>query len=282
MIEVLWVFAGPHFSTQLVRHFNESAVAQGYSALIHDTIGDAAVIGSQLEEMTRLHVDGLILQITKGQECDLPPFERLLKLIPQVVIVADQPLEIAYPQIIISRHQAMVDATRHLVASGRTSFGFLESRGTSGRSNQLKLHAIRSTLKALGANDDVASFQIDTNHAWRVDVEQINRVFTESPRIAGLDALFATNDELAAASISLLRKMGKRIPEEIAVVGFNDTPIASFFDPPIATVNRNGDAIAIRAIERLIANIKDPKQANTDIEEMKMNFVWRPSAGGLP
>ena len=282
MIGVLWVFAGPHASTQLVRHFNESALAQGYSALIHDTIGDAAVIVSQLEEMTRLRVDGLILQITAGQERNLPGFERLLKLVPQVVIVSDEPLEIDHPQIILSRHRAMADATRHLVACGRTSFGFLEREKTTGFSNQLKLNAVRSTLKELGVKDDVATFQADMTHAWKVDLEEIDRIFMRSPRTAGLDVLLATTDELAAAAITSLRRMGKRIPEEIAVVGFNDTPIASFFDPPIATVQRNEEAVAIRAIQRLIANIKNPEQATPEREEVEMNFVWRASAGGPP
>ena len=74
---------------------------------------------------------------------------------------------------------------------------------------------------------------------------------------SGFGALFAQNDRMAVGAIKAARDYGRRVPEDLAVVGFDDMPLASYFDPPLTTVRqdifehgRQGARLLIERIER--------------------------------
>jgi DNA-binding LacI/PurR family transcriptional regulator len=54
----------------------------------------------------------------------------------------------------------------------------------------------------------------------------------------GLDAVFVGNDNMAAGALSVLRERGYRVPDDVAVVGFDDLEIAARTDPPLTTVHQ--------------------------------------------
>jgi LacI family transcriptional regulator len=66
-------------------------------------------------------------------------------------------------------------------------------------------------------------------------------------------AIFATNDEMGAGTISTCLRHGVQVPDKIAVAGFDDTPIATRIWPPLTTVRQPGEAIAECATAELIA-----------------------------
>ena len=65
------------------------------------------------------------------------------------------------------------------------------------------------------------------------------------------DALFAENDILAAAAIRVLKKHGYQVPEDISVVGFDDTPMCEMLDPPLSTVRCFKEDLGAVAVEHL-------------------------------
>ena len=58
-------------------------------------------------------------------------------------------------------------------------------------------------------------------------------------RAPDLDAVFAGSDLIAIAAIEVIRRHGKRVPEDIAVVGYDDLSIASYNQPPLTTIRQN-------------------------------------------
>jgi DNA-binding LacI/PurR family transcriptional regulator len=66
-------------------------------------------------------------------------------------------------------------------------------------------------------------------------------------------AVFAHNDRMAVGAISALRAVGRRIPEDVSIIGFDDIPLASYFDPPLTTMRQDMWQIGEVAVRQLIA-----------------------------
>jgi DNA-binding LacI/PurR family transcriptional regulator len=73
-----------------------------------------------------------------------------------------------------------------------------------------------------------------------------------------LDAVFVASDLMAAGALRALRQLGRRVPGEVAVIGFDDSPLAQHTDPRLSTVRQPVDAMAARMAGELLALIADP------------------------
>ena len=65
------------------------------------------------------------------------------------------------------------------------------------------------------------------------------------------DAVFAASDTIAMAVIVALREAGLRVPEDVAVIGYNDSPIAAHFNPPLSTVRQDTHQAGALLVEKL-------------------------------
>lgn len=70
-----------------------------------------------------------------------------------------------------------------------------------------------------------------------------------------LDAVFAANDLMAAGALRALRAAGRRVPEDVAVIGFDDAPLARHTDPPLTTVRQPVDEMSRAMADLLLAQI---------------------------
>ncbi|GAA3195878.1 LacI family DNA-binding transcriptional regulator [Actinocorallia longicatena] len=73
----------------------------------------------------------------------------------------------------------------------------------------------------------------------------------------GLDAVYAASDPMAIGAMRVLREAGRRIPEDVAVVGFDDSPTARHTDPPLTSVHQPVEAMGRAMSELLIARIQE-------------------------
>jgi len=91
------------------------------------------------------------------------------------------------------------------------------------------------------------------------------------------DAIVCGNDETAATLIDTLRSLGKRVPDDVAVVGFDDLPLARKTNPPLTTISQPVRKIAATAFKTLLARIRYP---NNDPREIYLDapLVARASA----
>jgi DNA-binding LacI/PurR family transcriptional regulator len=74
----------------------------------------------------------------------------------------------------------------------------------------------------------------------------------------GLDAVFVASDLMAAGALRALRRLGRRVPDDVAVVGFDDAPLAQKTDPRLSTVRQPVDAMAAWMASELLATIASP------------------------
>lgn len=74
------------------------------------------------------------------------------------------------------------------------------------------------------------------------------------------DAVFAANDRMAIGAYKAIKKVGKKIPEDIAVVGFDNIPLCEHLDPPLTTIEQLMEDIAYESAKVLLNSITSPQQ----------------------
>jgi LacI family transcriptional regulator len=91
-------------------------------------------------------------------------------------------------------------------------------------------------------------------------------------------AVFAQNDRMAVGVIRAARDLGLQVPAEIAVVGVDDMPLASYFDPPLTTVRQDLHAIGRAAARLLMSTVEQPEAAHQHLR-LPAELVVRQSSG---
>ena len=92
-------------------------------------------------------------------------------------------------------------------------------------------------------------------------------------------AIFAANDSMAIGLLSAFQETGVRVPADIAVGGFDDIPIARFMTPPLSSVAVSIADLGARAMERLLAALKDGRRHVPRHETLPTRLVPRRSSG---
>jgi DNA-binding LacI/PurR family transcriptional regulator len=83
-------------------------------------------------------------------------------------------------------------------------------------------------------------------------------------RVTEMTAVFCANDHLALGLLRALHEHGRRVPDEVSVVGFDDVPESRFYIPPLTTVRPDFDAVAAASLDLLLAQINEGTQATAD------------------
>lgn len=202
---------------------------------------------------------GIILLGTEMTSKDFIPFSELS--IP--LIVLDSYFEeIDCDSVLINNIQGAYIATKYLIERGHKKIGYL-------RSNNI---IVNFEERADGYFKALRNADIPTNHPYTFSLtptlEGAYRDFKEylvaNPELP--TAFFADNDIIAAASIRALKEHGLKIPENISIVGFDDTPVCEVLDPPLTTMYVPKHTLGALAVERLISIMNNSSGDKIKIE----------------
>jgi LacI family transcriptional regulator len=108
--------------------------------------------------------------------------------------------------------------------------------------------------------------------------------YRAAPRLLKLDprptAIFAANDSMAIGALSALREAGVKVPQAMAVSGFDDIPIARYVSPPLTSVHVPIRGLGARAMERLMERMVDGREDEGARQVLPTRLVVRESCGG--
>jgi LacI family transcriptional regulator, galactose operon repressor len=163
------------------------------------------------------------------------------------VRMGSAPLDDGAHMVASNDREAVREATELLVSQGHSLIGLIE--GPDGfRSARERRLGFEDALKAAGLKLP-RSLIAGGNYTFETGVTAANRLLDLSPRPT---AIFASNDEMAAGVIFSARERGIGVPEELSVIGFDDTPIAAHIWPPLTTVRWPIVSMARSAARKLI------------------------------
>jgi LacI family transcriptional regulator len=93
------------------------------------------------------------------------------------------------------------------------------------------------------------------------------------------EAIFAVNDPVALGVYNEVRRMGLKIPRDVALIGFGDITLSSYLDPPLTTVAQSPYKIGKAAAGMLLRQIENPgRGTNSEVEVIETELIVRKSA----
>jgi len=138
-------------------------------------------------------------------------------------------------------------AFSHLCDCGHRTFAMLDGGRAVG--NPDKLNGARAALAAVGLPETAISVFVPEGHAAVHGYDLMPRVMAVSPRPT---AVFASTDSLAAGALRWCRENGLKVPDDVAVVGYDNTEMSEYSVPPMTTVNYAADEISRIGVERIL------------------------------
>lgn len=212
----------------IVRGIEDTVTPAGYSLLIasqpHHTSEN-----HYMRLFRRGHVDALILTAI-----DVSPDEiREMKRSELPVILVQQDAGKLVSVVQIDNYSGAVAMTEHLLGHGYQRITYITGTDHT-PDNKERIRGIRDTLAAHNLSlPDTMIFRGDYLRGSGTSAMQQILALPQRP-----DAVFAGNDQMAADAIVAAQECGLRVPEDIAVVGFDDIPLASYVSPALTTVHQ--------------------------------------------
>lgn len=216
------------FTTSMMRGVAEAASARGFSVFLCNSYGQAAQEQKHLEVLLDKQVDGVIL--LSGYRVRERGAPALPINIP-VLYLYQYTHDIAAPCVIPDDKGGAFLGTEHLLGLGYRRIGFINGPPRY-EATYHRLDGYREALAKAGIAFDPALVRAGTWHeesGYQLALELL--ALPERP-----DAFFCTSDSIAVGARDALRDHGLRIPEDIALLGFDDRPFAVHMRPPLTTV----------------------------------------------
>ncbi|MPY59259.1 LacI family DNA-binding transcriptional regulator [Streptomyces spongiae] len=258
----------------------------GYALRVVNTMeGDPAGIAGAVDSLLDQGVDGIVISEPIDEPIDEESDESdgvgdggdvpVRVGVPVLVIGAPPPFPAATVLTAGGRADLMARAaTEHLLDLGHVTVRHLAGpqRWYAARD---RLEGWRAALAAHG-RDVPPVVEGDWSAASGYAA---GRVLADDPEVT---AVFVANDDMAIGLIRALVEAGRRVPEDVSVVGFDDIPVAGYVTPPLTTVRQPFDAVAQEGLKRLVHAIENPQADPLPVSDPPVDLIIRSSTAPPP
>ena len=236
-------------------YFAELAAAVIDAAAVHDYIVLLDHTGGRREQEVLVSqgfrarvIDGLILSPIELEAEDLRERTENVPL----VLLGERHYDLPYDHIAVDNVAAARIAVRHLIDLGRREVAFIGARRGHSQPAHLRLQGWREELLSAGLSVDDGLIATTDGWGHADGAAAMTRILETGRRP---DAVFAYNDPIAIGAMRVLSERGMRVPEDVAVVGFDDVVEGHFGAVTLTSVSPDKEAIARMAVESVLARL---------------------------
>ena len=257
------------FFTSIVRAIEDEVLKQGYNIILCDTDEKPEREQAYLRLLMGRRVDGLIVAPSSGNadllrsaiESGLP------------VVLLDRSIPGLTADVVLSDNESgAFDAVSYLIGMGHRRIGIIAGRlevstgadRMAGYVRAIRTHGIPADESLI----EVAKFKRDI--AYDKTMKMLNRA--EPPT-----ALFVCNNVMTAGTMAALKAAGKKVPEDISVIGFDDSEWAALMDPPLTVVAQPIVELGTRAAQTLMRRISRGRVKTPRAVVLKPELILRDS-----
>ncbi len=280
---IAFIYDNPnsHYVIEMQHGILAECKRNGFELLIHPVAAeDTAVVDELLQVANNSHVAGLVLT---------PPFSEsrevidalTAKSVPFVRIIAGDPEPDGLgPRVYVDDYRAAYKITQYLIGLGHREIGFLGGEEEH-RSSVERLEGYKA---ALAANDIEPEEQFIVPGQYNFDsgAERSRQLLARGERPT---AIFACNDEIAAGALFAARIKHVPVPQQLSIVGFEDSPFSRQSWPKLTTAHQPNGDIAASAARLLIESIRSTRRGGEDMPKhlgFKPELVVRDSTCPAP
>lgn len=239
------------FVTAMVYGVEERAREMGYDLMLVNTNEDASYEEKTINLLYSKMVDGIILSPTAMNASYLKKYTD--QNYPIVLVNRYDPNIINAPRVTGDNYQTGFEATTHLLNHGHKKIGLIYSVAN-----------VTTTLDRIrGYQDALAMHNIPFDEklfesGYATVKGGANAVHSLLSKDKDITALFILSDMMTIGAISKLKALSKKIPEDIALIGFGDFPSAEILDPPVTNIVLPPEIIGKTAFDVLLSKINNP------------------------
>ncbi len=247
----------PYFA-MLIKATFEAASARGYAVFVESAGLEPRDERQAAASLFRFAFDGVIFHPTHVTPTELADIATR-----QPVVLVGENLEHApLDRVSIDNVEAADQMTSHLLAAGRRTVAFLGTRDGPSQPSGVRLRGYQNALQRAGieVRDDLQVDAQDFDHVH--GVRGATQLLAKAPDI---DAIVCVNDVLAIGALKYLRDTGRRVPDDVAVTGWDNVPDSAYTAPPLTTVDAHVEQIATHTVDLLVKRIADPNRPFQDI-----------------
>lgn len=263
------VFSDPYFPN-LIRGISAACREQNYSVMLWLAEPDYER-KTIMQVLRNGFIDGVIVS-------SFPIDETMVETLSQsglpFILVGRDPSHPAVSYVDVENRRGAVEAVTHLIRMGRRRIAHISGPlntvvGVDRRDGYLE------ALKTRGLSYD-PGLTIEGNFSEEDGYSITRMLLPNHP-----DAIFAASDAMALGSLRALREAGKRIPEDVAVIGFDDMPFSANVEPPLTTIRQPIQRTGRIAAQTLIDMVQHPEDQLARRILLPTELVIRKSCGAL-
>ena len=275
LLGLLYAIPSAHYVLDIQEGVLDICRPQGYELIVHPCDHLDIHIAHEVANLIRnKRIDGVIL--TPPVSDNLPLLEALTKMSVPFVRVAPTENKSLSPYVETNDSEATYDMTFKLISMGHTRIGFIcghpDHRAVSLRFDGYKTALEENNIPVL---DELVAQGLSSFESGEVCARQLLQL---NPRPT---AIFAANDDMAAGVLMVAHQMGIKIPAELSVAGFDDTPVAHQIWPALTTVRQPIQQMAKKVTELLINQLRG-KEMQLPACMLSSSVIERESTGTAP
>ncbi|MGD9994423.1 MAG: LacI family DNA-binding transcriptional regulator [Salinivirgaceae bacterium] len=249
------------------------ASEKGYNLLISQSLEDLKREVSIAKTFFRKRVDGIMVSLT-AHTCDISHFAPFISKGIPVVFFDRTPEHTDSASFIIDNYDAAYKASQHLLSQGCKCLIHLTLDAESQVYQQRKSGFVQALRDAQSTNCG------ETLYLKNLDLEAGKEIAAliaqKNPRP---DGIFAANDQTAVGCMLAFRQMGIRVPDDIAIVGFNNDLVCEIVNPGLTSINYPAFDLGAMAANQLIEHILGNSNLNTTNKTvLKSDIIVRASS----
>lgn len=239
----------PHYSRTaytIEREFSR----RGYEVTLCNTGGEVEETEKYLRTVLEKKVDGIVLVGSVFNTiCKKPEISSLLKKVP--VVLANGKLELpnSYSVLVDDRYGVAL-AVEHLIQKGHQELYYLKDMNTV--SAQLKCEGFLSEMEKHGIQD-AEKRVLETELSIEGGMRAVEKLLAEKREVTGI---VCGEDMTAAGAVKALLRHGFRVPEDVAVTGYNNSEYARICEPQLTTVDNKPELVAMMSVQLLTSLIE--------------------------
>ncbi len=234
------------FYASVARHMSSTAADRGYAVTASSSDQDVFREEMSLDFLYGRGIRGIAVSTARR---DVGPLLRLQDRGMSLVLVAQGSPHPDLGWIGVDDRRAMSELTEHVIATGRRRIGVINGPGRAIQ-HENRMRGVRDAVRRAGLSDLAQPIEIMASAPDMAGGRAAARTLVE--RFPDLDAIMCINDYTATGALAAMQEAGRRVPEDVALTGFDDVDVARVLAVPLTTVRQPVEMIGRRAAELLI------------------------------
>jgi len=244
------------FLSSLISGIEITAQKSGYNVIIMQSNDSYDAEVSMAKSLYSSRVSGVICSLAM-KTTDTSHFQQFVANNIPLVFVDRVPKNFNTFRVIIDNYSAGYKATKHLIEQGCTRIAHLTAGSEFGNLYSERKRGYIDALKEHNLPVDEELIVDLKSVTYKDGVKASNKLLDLNPIP---DGIFASGDIIAVSAVQTAKKRGLKIPQDIAVIGFNNDPISEIIDPNISTISHPASKMGKASAEIILKHIKSTKK----------------------